>query len=160
MHTMQTAGGLPATNLRLALAIAALFTLLACSTANQGRLISSSEVYGKFVAYEVREGYTYFFRGQVNRPQALLGLKPGISIQSDLWQPIDFSNHSFQVMVDRTGIDSNRRIGYNLLDPEGNRIGIYFAPGGGATIRMASATEIAWITPVDQRIERRRGFDD
>ena len=146
--------------IRLGSAMAALFFLSACSMADYGRLISSPEVTSTFKAYRIEEGYEYYYYGWLGEPDALLGLKKGITIRSDLWQKVDLSQISVQVLIDRVGRNPTKRTGYHVLDPQGNRIGIYFAGGGNATIRMAGATEIDWITPQIRKRDRMGGSND
>ena len=122
-------------------------TMLAC-TQNYGRLISSSEVTAKFKRFEVDENLNYFLFGQQVNPTAIIGLNKDYTLESDLWQRLDFDTISLQSLVDRmAGGNSTNRSGSFILDPDGNRIGVWFAGGGGATIKMAGEKRIAYISP-------------
>ena len=151
---------LPVKPIVFAMVLTALFVLHGCAAGNYGRVMSSPEVTASFKAYEVLEGYTYYYYGQVNEPDAVLGLPQGVTIESKLWKQFDMSQNTFQVLIDRVGRGSTSRNGYHVMDNEGNRIGIYFGTGGNATVQMAGPNQIAWITPQMRRMERRSGFDD
>ena len=80
------------------------------------------------------------------------------------WTPIRSPNQRLEnpetevrPLIERFGRTSQNRFGYHVLDPEGNRIGVYFSEGGLVTIQMASETEIAWIKPAATSSENQRG---
>ena len=126
---------LPVKPIVFAMVLTALFVLHGCAAGNYGRVMSSPEITASFKAYEVLEGYTYYYYGQVNEPDAVLGLPQGVTIESKLWKQFDMSQNTFQVLID-------------------------FGTGGNATVQMAGPNQIAWITPQMRRMERRSGFDD
>ena len=140
----------------LALTLVTISILAAC-VADRGRLVTSPEIYRKFMSGEIREDYVYYFHGWRGQPDAVLGLKPGIKFESRQWTILENPETEVRPLIERFGRTSQNRFGYHVLDPEGNRIGVYFSEGGLVTIQMASETEIAWIKPTATSGENQRG---
>ena len=141
------------------LAIICVLTITACNQ-DFGRLRSSSEVTLKFKQYQVDENLNYYFFGWQGDPTAIIGLQKDITLESDQWQRIDFNEISLQTLVDRVGGRSSvNRNGAFIVDPQGNQIGVWFAGGGTATIKMAGEKRIAYISPSVRVRERSIIFD-
>jgi len=141
----------------IALMVVTLSALLSC-TQNFGRLMSSSEVSLKFKQYQIDETFNYYLFGQQSNPTAIIGLHKDYTLESNQWQKIDFDTISLQILVDRMG-GSTSRSGAFILDPQGNRIGVWFAGAGTATIKMAGEKRIAYISPT-VRTKQRSIFSD
>jgi hypothetical protein len=137
--------------------VVTLSALLSCSQ-NFGRLMSSSEVTLKFKQYQVDDTFNYYLFGQQSNPTAIIGLNKDVTLESSLWQKIDFDAISLQTLVDRVS-GSTSRNGAFILDPQGNRIGVWFAGAGTATIKMAGEKRIAYISP-SVRVKQRSIFSD
>ena len=141
------------------LSIVCALTITACSQ-DFGRLRSSSEVTLKFKQYQVDENLNYYFFGWQGDPTAIIGLQKDITLESDLWQRIDFNEISLQTLVDRMGGRSSvNRSGAFIVDPQGNQLGVWFAGGGTATIKMAGEKRIAYISPSVRVRQRSIIFD-
>ena len=122
-------------------------TLIGCLE-NYGRLQSSPEVATEFKKYTVSDDYTYYYFGWAGAPDAVIGIRKGIRIESDLWKPVDFTKVSMQHLVDRVGnSDAVDRNGAYIVDPKGERIGIWFSgtPVSSVTVKMAGPDQIAYI---------------
>ena len=138
----------------IALAMIFVIPIIACSQ-DFGRLRSSPEVTLKFKQYQVDENLNYYFFGWQGEPTAIIGLQKDITLESDQWQRIDFSDISLQTLVDRIGGRSSvNRSGAIIVDPQGNQMGVWFAGGGTATIKMAGEKRIAYISPTVRVRER------
>jgi hypothetical protein len=138
----------------ITLAMICVITIFACSQ-DFGRLRSSPEVTLKFKQYQVDESLNYYFFGWQGDPTAIIGLHKDITLESDQWQPIDFNEISLQTLVDRVGgRSSTNRSGAIIVDPQGNQIGVWFAGGGTATIKMAGEKRVAYISPTVRVKER------
>jgi hypothetical protein len=115
---------------------------------NYGRLQSSPDVTTDFKKYAVSDDYTYYYFGWAGAPDAIIGIRQGIRIESDRWKPVDFTKVSMQHLVDRVGNrDPVSRNGAYIVDPKGERIGIWFSgtPTSSVTVKMAGPDRIAYI---------------
>ena len=131
----------------IGLMVVSILALLVCTpnighTKNFGHMMNSSDVELKFKEYQVDENLNYYIYGSQIKPTAIIGLNKEYTLESKLWHEIDFNEISLQALVDRV----RGRRGAFILDPEDNRIGVWFGDGT-ATIKMAGEKRIAFISP-------------
>lgn len=119
----------------LRLAVAALILLIAGCAAGPsgraGRIIPDTDVTQRFERYEINPDYTYFISGSDACPNALMGLKKGISLGDTLWKPFPATPATFQdtirSMQDRARDLNLNQHGFVIQDGEGRAIGVWYS---------------------------------
>lgn len=95
---------------------------------NYGRLRFSPDVTGVFLQKQMLPGYNYYYDGREAIPYAVVGLREDYALTSEFWTPIEPGSPKFGRLLDWLyGSDINSPRGAEILDPEGNPIGIWFS---------------------------------
>jgi hypothetical protein len=91
----------------------------------------SSEVTRVFESYQVLPDHRYYHIGWDTRPYAIVGLKAPYHIPSKFWLEFDANSETLKKRVDALEIFNERgytrAYGYYILDPAGNRIGVWYS---------------------------------
>ena len=98
---------------------------------NSGSLKLSSEVSQIFQTYQVLPQYRYYITGSVTRPHAIMGIDRNYTFDSSLWQAAaDLTPAQLKKWVDQMlGFKpATRTLGAYILDPGGERVGIWYSP--------------------------------
>ena len=112
----------------LILALTALF-LAGCTAPSYGRLQSSPEVTRVFEKSQILSDHQYYVSGFQRIPYAIIAVDGRYQLLSRRWQPIDIDATTLNQLVYRMEhVYSLNPRGAWILDPEGNRLGIWYSP--------------------------------
>lgn len=115
---------------------------------NYGRLKHNVAVSRAFQNYQVEPDYKYYYYGRTNMPYAIVGIDRAYHMRSRVWREVDQDTEEFQNMVFwvwediRYAYQRNFSRGAYILDPEGNRVGIWYSGLWWAAIRFEENNRI------------------
>lgn len=96
-----------------------------------GRFDPDESVTGAFERYEMNPGYDYYISGSDACPNAVLGLKKGMSLGETLWKPFPADPVAFKDIIGRMrlrALDLHRfQHGFVLRDDAGQAIGVWYS---------------------------------
>ncbi len=134
--------------------------------------VSSSNNYGRFerdrgvkAAFEnekVDPAYNYYYYGVETFPKAVIGLSKGITLVSDLWQPIDLTPEKLHSWIDvhaERSIWAPYEYGAVILNDAGKKIGVWYSLRSRhqwTTIEMLGENKVRVGSPVDGDDNNRR----
>ena len=107
-----------------------LCALLLTACASAGRARNDAGVYESFRTQTVAPSYRYWYLNQENDPYAVVGLAPEWRMEDKLWRSVEPGTPTFQKvvgLVDSFPAPGLRTYGAQLVDHQGNPIGIWFS---------------------------------
>lgn len=126
--------------------------LAGCIAGDYGRLQSNSEVLRKFQNYQVLPNHNYFYRGTFNTPIAIVGIDKKYQLDLALWVPVDPQSDSFRTIIQRIGLvvsgGSVEPWGFDILDQNGNVIGVWYSASRAATVKVNANNQIEMLSPM------------
>ena len=120
--------------------------------ANYGRNQFSNEAREKFESFQVLPDANYFFIGSNVSPDAIIAVDKNYTVTSSgIWSKVEPGSKELKYMIQtlqRRVFDSPK--GYNLLDPKGNQIGLYYSRWDPWPVRMEGENKV-WVYPPDKK---------
>ena len=105
-----------------------LVLMAAGCTKNYGHFTKNAEVDLAFRQGDHRPDYQYFYAGRDNMPYAIIGINRNYSVPSRYWVPFDPESETLRKMSGNMyGKLSSNPAGYQILDPDGKIIGVWFS---------------------------------
>ena len=82
--------------------------------------------------YQVNPNYNYYFSGSDIRPNAIIGVDKGLTVEPALWEKVEVTPKKFRelVMGMSSGLDSmlgESFSGFALFDDKGKQIGVWYS---------------------------------
>ena len=115
---------------------------------NYGRLNRSAEIQQAFESNQVPTEYEYFFFGNSNWPYAVMGLDGQYTLHSRSWHPVEPDSAEFRHMTRFVWADYNfYPYGANILDPQGQKIGIIYTSSWMAGVKVDQETKTVEVMP-------------
>jgi len=149
---------------RLAAALALLLAgiLAGCASGGAyGRLRPSQEVGDMFVNGPLSGEYDYYYSGSANKPRAIIGIDRNYTLQTSRWQSVSPDSGQIQAMMEAlTGYRGIALVNFGslILDPEGNRIGVWYSKEADwTTIKMLGGNVVS-VYPPSRLDDDRKGF--
>ena len=134
---------------RWALVGVVILTLAACG-GSYGTLQRSTAVDQEFESTQILPEYNYYFTGSYYKPKAIIGIHRDYTLVSKLWKPVDLTvdrlNGWVEQMTNFKGY-AFRNLGSNILNAEGQIIGIWYSPEDFTTIRMLGEKQVSIYPP-------------
>ncbi|GAB4333970.1 MAG: hypothetical protein Kow0089_02950 [Desulfobulbaceae bacterium] len=126
--------------------------------ANQGRLARSGEVDVLIEAGKVLDGHAYYYTGPEAQPDAIIALEEGLTLRSKYWIRVD--DPAERLRDWNRVIDNDTRYhypyeGYEILTPEGRRVGVWYSRYDHTVVRFPDPSSIEVYTPLTP-VERSR----
>lgn len=143
---------LTATAVRGVAAIVIFFILIGCMAASVGKFKQNREVDTLFKSGQVLSGHTYYYAGSMDNPDAILAIQPSYTLDDDSWVKIDDIHKHLDRWVRQMGRHWSLS-GYDILAPDGSRIGIYYSPWDNGLIIMEADNRVT-IYPPDREAYR------
>ena len=117
--------------LYLLLAVAA-STMLGCAPCEEcGSLKRQHDITNLFLNNEIIPGYTYYYNGRDQWPDAIMAIDPNYTVQADFWKPVGLEGEELSEWLRQATIwKQPRRASLNgaeILDPNGKRVGVFFS---------------------------------
>ena len=132
-----------------ACALILLIGLAGCA-GDYGKFQRDEQVWHAFENNQLSTDYNYYHNSHHNETYAIIGLDPNYSLQSKFWREVEPSTEEFRGLASRLWEDYNRyRFGANLLDPNGNKIGVWYSSEYIADIRFYedNQVKVRMLTP-------------
>jgi hypothetical protein len=93
-----------------------------------GRINRDDEVTKAFKSYQVPSEYKYYYYGFDTRPYAVIGVDPKFDAGTKLWREVDPQSAAFEKMIFWVWEAQHYYpYGAHILDPAGNRVGLWFS---------------------------------
>ena len=107
---------------------------------NYGRLKRNPEVTRAFEENRVQDDYRYYYYGRSNQPYVVVGIDPEYHMESYMWREVDHRTDVFKDMIYWIWTDItyyyNPEYGADILDPGGEKVGLWYSPVWWAAIRF------------------------
>lgn len=133
-------------------------TLSACTfPPTSGTLQRSGEITILFEDDQLPEDYRYYFYGPDVEPSAILGIAPEFTLESRYWKVIIMDE---KIMKEwNRSIDNSNRVklqyfGFELLNPEGKKAGIYYSKWDWTVIDFPAPGKIVVWAPDPTSIQK------
>ena len=132
-------------NIPLVLMIA---VLSGCGSPNYGRLQSSHEVTQMFKNNQILSDHQYYFSGFQRIPYGIVGIVNNYKLRSSRWKPIELNPTILNQLTYRmVHVYSLEPRGAWILDPDGNRVGIWYSSRNQTKVKMEKDNHVVVVTP-------------
>ena len=112
------------------LGVLTLVWVAGCSQ-NFGRIHWDENVTQAFEANQVEPGYNFYQYTVGNRVFAIVGFDPKLELQSRIWRELETDTEDFKVATSRMWDDYSQIREYPrgaiIVDPDGEKVGVYFS---------------------------------
>ena len=153
--------------LTLVAAFFALFLLAGCAGGNYGKLDRDRDLDNMFLNYEVLPDHRYYITGGYDWPNAILAIHRDYELENsgNIWVGVpDVNTGQMRRWID--AIDPNENYRYSgayyaayILDPNGKRVGAWFAIENQTTVKFLEGNKIQVYPPqVRPDMKFGRGF--
>jgi len=134
--------------------------MLSCAsnwTKNNGSSVQDDDIKAMFETYEYVSNYSYFYTGNTNDPEAILGIQKNYElvkvsgrINVARWQNFEPDGQILKELVEAMNMPGKgTHYGFIINAPSGDRIGVMYATKGKSSytdIRLMGGNQIA-VTP-------------
>ena len=135
--------------LSTALGIGLIILLCSCTTSNYGKLQANPEITKIFDDNRILVDHSYYYSGLQGVPDAIIGLHTNYTLKSKLWQAVDFNSQLLKTWVNRMAyVHLVTPRGAWILDPEGQRIGVWYSARHQTTVRVEKDNHVFIAAPV------------
>jgi hypothetical protein len=119
---------------------------------NYGRLQRSREVDQIFKTFHVLSDYKYYFTGPAGRPDAIMGIRNEYSLETTQWTQFSPSDDAIKEAVESINFYHHGGMrfypyGFYILDPNGNRLGIWYSIWDWTTVIIKENMHIEVFPP-------------
>ena len=135
------------TNLLIFLLIFTIALFSACA-GNHVRYKVSNEVEKSFKSFQALPDYTYYYDQIGGVPSAIIAVHQSFTLSNaELWNKVDLTGNQLKTLVEAMINDSRHALwppyGYDILDPNGKKMGMYFTPWSTGLIKLESDNRVA-----------------
>ncbi len=122
--------------------------LSGCSSSSHGRLQSSHEVTQVFKNNQILSDHQYYSSGFQRIPYGIIGIDNRYRLRSNRWKPIDLNPTLLNQLAYRMEhVYSIEPRGAWILDPDGNRVGIWYSSRYQTTVKIEKDDYVVVVTP-------------
>lgn len=145
----------------------ALFLLAGCAGGNYGKIDGDRDLDNMFLSYEVLPDHRYYTSGGYDSPNAILAIHTDYELDNprNLWVAIpNVDSGQMRKWIDTIAPDQNYRwsgsyFAAYILDPDGKRIGAWFAIENSTTVKFLEGNKVQVYTPqLNQNLYLNKGF--
>jgi hypothetical protein len=133
--------------LLITLALVLALMLIPGCTGNYGRLKSNPDLTAAFQDRQTLPDFNYYYCGREDLPYAVVGIDPRYEFQDRFWHPIETKEDVYRKAAGVTAWDNIWSRGADILDAEGNRIGIWFSYYDSTTVKLGPDNKVAVYNP-------------
>ena len=123
-----------------------LLSLVGGCAGQYGKLKRDPEVTKAFDTNKVPLDYQYFYYGRSNQPYIIVGIDRSYYMKSRMWREVEPNSDQFKEMVYWIWTDilyaPYYDKGAHILDPQGNRVGLWYSHLWWAAIRFSDDKRI------------------
>lgn len=128
------------------LAVSVLLILTGC-TGNYGRLKANPDLTNAFTNRGALPDYNYYYCGRENLPYAVVGIDPAYQFEDRVWFKIETKEEVYKKAASVVAWNHIWSKGADILDPSGNRIGIWFSYYQHTTVKVGPENKVAVYNP-------------
>jgi hypothetical protein len=128
------------------LAVSILLTLTGCM-GDYGRLKEDPALTDAFKNGRALPDYNYFYCGRENLPYAVVGIDPAYQFEDRVWFKIETKEEVYKKAASVVAWNHIWSKGAEILDPSGNRIGIWFSYYQHTTVKVGPENKVAVYNP-------------
>ena len=134
------------------LTITTLFFACMAGMANHGSNKLSDAARDKIENFQVLPDYNYYYIGSNVHPDALIAVHKSYTVTSEgMWIKVESSDKQLKYLVETIQKNlSPSPDGYDILDPQGKKIGFYYSKWDPWPARMEGENKV-WIYPPDKK---------
>lgn len=130
------------------------FFMSSCATQNIGKLQSSAEITNIFENHQILSDHAYYYSGLLGVPDAIIGIHPNYSLRTDQWQLVDLNALMLEKWIFRMQtVQLTRPQGAWILDPHGNRVGIWFSALRQTPVRLQQNNRVVIVPPKPPKLQ-------
>jgi len=129
------------------LAIFLVLMILPGCLGSYGRLNSNPDLTVAFRDRQALPDFNYYYTGRENLPYAVVGIDPRYEFQDRVWHPIETKEEIYRKAASVTAWDEQWARGKDILDAEGNRIGVWFSYYDTTTVKLGPDNKVAVYSP-------------
>jgi hypothetical protein len=119
-----------------------------CSSSNNGRLQSSQEVTQLFKNNQILSDHQYYSSGFQRIPYGIIGIANKYKLRSSHWKPLDLNPTLLNQLTYRMEhVYSIAPRGAWILDPEGNRVGIWYSSRDETRVKIEKDDYVVVVIP-------------
>ena len=120
--------------------------MLSGCAGSYGRLNWDPQVTAEFQNHDIQQGFNYYYYGVGNRTFAIAGISTEYNMKSRIWREIPQDTEAFKSLVSRAWENYAYRPydpqGAHILNPEGNRVGVWYSSLRFVTVKFAENNRI------------------
>ncbi|KPK26644.1 MAG: hypothetical protein AMJ61_08305 [Desulfobacterales bacterium SG8_35_2] len=148
-------------------AFLAFFLIAGCAGGNYGKIDGDRDLDNMFHNYEVLPDHRYYTSGGYDAPNAILAIHRDYELDNtdNLWVPIpNVDSGQMRQWIDTIAPDQNYRysgayFAAYILDPNGKRVGAWFAIENTTTVKFLEGNKVRVYTPqLNQNFYLNRGL--
>jgi hypothetical protein len=129
--------------------------LVGCAGGNYGRLDRDRDLDSKFLNYEVLPDHWYYTSGGYDSPNAILAIHRDYQLDNpgNLWVSVPNVDYAqMRKWIDTLAPHENLRLSGSyfaayILDPNGQRVGVWYAIENQATVKFFEGNKVQVYTP-------------
>ena len=113
-----------------------------------GGLRRSPEITKVFQQQQMLPGYTYYYDGRASIPYAVVGVRDDYVLTSRFWTPVEKGTGQFERLLSFLyGSDVHPPLGAEIIDPEGNPMGIWFSVFISTRVQFGPENQVNVFSP-------------
>jgi hypothetical protein len=134
-------------NFRAAVMAVSVLLILPGCMSNYGRLKTNPDLTDAFTNQRALPDYNYYYCGRENLPYAVVGIDPAYQFEDRVWFKIETKEEVYKKAAGILAWNDIWSKGAEILDPSGNRIGIWFSYYQHTTIKVGPENKVAVYNP-------------
>ncbi len=139
-------------------ALLAAVIMIAGCMGSYGKLVSNPVIQEQYLTRNLSDAYQYYYSGRSGLPYAVVGIDPKYQFNARLWFKIDDMEQVYRKVRNLSDLhpDATRMRAADILDHEGNLIGIWFSYYYYTPVRIDPKTgEVEIFNPYDPNVDDR-----
>ncbi|MEW5733781.1 MAG: hypothetical protein AB1921_02940 [Thermodesulfobacteriota bacterium] len=146
---------------KISIVVALCLAIFGCAGAfsSYGRLVPNEQVGRDLESGSPPSGYSYYYSGPDDAPNAILGIADGYTLDTHTWKPVDLTPAkmaSWMQWITRGYGTSIRYRGADVTDNQGKRIGIWYSPAWNTVVRVEGNTVVVNIPNINTFDDNRK----
>jgi hypothetical protein len=142
---------------------AVLAAIAGCAAGNGARLDRNLQVLNDFMAARVLPDHSYYTTGPPSAPNAILGVSTDYTLVSERWTERDMTPELLRRLVGRMNTEfrstASGLLGAHVLDPEGEKIGVWYSGVGITAVVMLGDGSVRIDPPLEAAVQQLRTPD-
>ncbi len=116
-----------------------------------GSLKRDHQISSLFLNNETVPGYNYYYSGRSQWPSAVMAIDSNYTVKAEFWKPVDLDGQELSEWlrdaINWKGSRQTQKNGAEILNPEGERVGIFFSKYDNLITKFQSGNVIQVYPP-------------